>query len=101
MTAVLPLPSCRYGNIGRFLNHSCEPNLTKQAVLVDSQDLRMPHLVSEFHKGVQGTNAGHQCRAPMHGCLVWMSKIISVEFILWGQGIMKQLGLQNMAGALA
>ena len=34
----------RYGNVGRFLNHSCDPNLGKQAVYVDGHDLRAPHL---------------------------------------------------------
>jgi len=34
----------RYGNVGRFLNHSCDPNLGKQAVYVDAHDLRAPHL---------------------------------------------------------
>uniref|UniRef100_A0A915EN98 Histone-lysine N-methyltransferase eggless n=1 Tax=Ditylenchus dipsaci TaxID=166011 RepID=A0A915EN98_9BILA len=30
------------GNIGRFLNHSCEPNVFVQMVLVDTHDLRLP-----------------------------------------------------------
>lgn len=30
------------GNIGRFLNHSCNPNMIVQHVLVDTHDLRLP-----------------------------------------------------------
>ncbi|CAD6185758.1 unnamed protein product [Caenorhabditis auriculariae] len=32
------------GNIGRFLNHSCEPNVYVQHVMYDTHDLRLPHL---------------------------------------------------------
>lgn len=32
----------RTGNIGRFLNHSCEPNVFVQNVFVDTHDLRFP-----------------------------------------------------------
>jgi hypothetical protein len=56
-TSLLLNPSCRfyyhedhcyiidaktYGNIGRFLNHSCSPNLFVQNVFVNSHDLRFP-----------------------------------------------------------
>ncbi|KAA0202059.1 hypothetical protein HAZT_HAZT000632 [Hyalella azteca] len=34
----------RAGNIGRFLNHSCQPNVFVQNVFVDSQDLRFPYM---------------------------------------------------------
>lgn len=34
----------RKGNIGRFLNHSCDPNCFAQNVFVDSHDLRFPWL---------------------------------------------------------
>uniref|UniRef100_H2YWN1 SET domain-containing protein n=1 Tax=Ciona savignyi TaxID=51511 RepID=H2YWN1_CIOSA len=30
------------GNLGRFLNHSCSPNLMVQNVFIDTQDLRFP-----------------------------------------------------------
>ncbi|KRT84107.1 SET domain-containing protein [Oryctes borbonicus] len=30
------------GNIGRFLNHSCSPNIFVQNVFVDTHDLRFP-----------------------------------------------------------
>eukprot|EP00742_Colponemidia_sp_Colp-10_P004208 GILJ01004489.1.p1 GENE.GILJ01004489.1~~GILJ01004489.1.p1 ORF type:complete len:1089 (+),score=177.81 GILJ01004489.1:291-3269(+) len=33
-----------YGNVGRFINHSCDPNLIKQSVFVDTQDVRFPRL---------------------------------------------------------
>lgn len=31
-----------YGNIGRYINHSCSPNLFVQNVFVDTHDLRFP-----------------------------------------------------------
>ncbi|KAF1002461.1 histone-lysine N-methyltransferase, H3 lysine-9 specific SUVH5-like [Apium graveolens] len=34
-----------YGNVGRFLNHSCSPNLYAQNVLYDHIDKRMPHVM--------------------------------------------------------
>jgi len=33
-----------FGNVARFVNHSCEPNLVKQTVYVESQDARMPRM---------------------------------------------------------
>eukprot|EP01052_Picozoa_sp_SAG31_P031014 SAG31_NODE_3240_length_4506_cov_2.792830_2_plen_133_part_00 len=32
------------GNIGRFLNHCCEPNLAIQNVLIGHSDLRLPRI---------------------------------------------------------
>ncbi|KAJ7529976.1 hypothetical protein O6H91_15G073500 [Diphasiastrum complanatum] len=34
-----------YGNIARFINHSCSPNLYAQFVLYDHEDLRFPHVM--------------------------------------------------------
>ncbi|KAK9198299.1 hypothetical protein WN944_013483 [Citrus x changshan-huyou] len=34
-----------YGNVGRFVNHSCSPNLYAQNVLYDHEDKRMPHIM--------------------------------------------------------
>ncbi|KAJ8339456.1 hypothetical protein SKAU_G00362420 [Synaphobranchus kaupii] len=33
-----------YGNISRFVNHMCEPNLTPVKVFTSHQDLRFPHI---------------------------------------------------------
>ena len=33
-----------YGSVGRYFNHSCEPNMAKQMVFVDSQDVRTPKI---------------------------------------------------------
>ncbi|XVF13478.1 hypothetical protein REPUB_Repub08aG0211200 [Reevesia pubescens] len=33
------------GNIGRFINHSCSPNLYAQNVLYDHDDKRIPHIM--------------------------------------------------------
>lgn len=32
------------GNIGRYFNHSCDPNVFAQFVFIDSHDLRLPHI---------------------------------------------------------
>ncbi|KZV20026.1 histone-lysine N-methyltransferase, H3 lysine-9 specific SUVH6-like [Dorcoceras hygrometricum] len=34
-----------YGNVGRFINHSCSPNLYAQNVVYDNDDKRMPHVM--------------------------------------------------------
>ncbi|KAL1552444.1 [histone H3]-lysine(4) N-trimethyltransferase [Salvia divinorum] len=34
-----------YGNVGRFINHSCAPNLWAQNVIYDNKDKRMPHVM--------------------------------------------------------
>lgn len=34
-----------YGNVGRFINHSCAPNLWAQNVIYDNDDKRMPHVM--------------------------------------------------------
>ncbi len=34
----------KYGNIARFINHSCEPNLVPVKVFTHHQDLRFPHI---------------------------------------------------------
>ncbi|WVZ93103.1 hypothetical protein U9M48_039112 [Paspalum notatum var. saurae] len=39
------LDAAEYGNIGRFINHSCSPNLYTQNVLWDHDDKRMPHIM--------------------------------------------------------
>uniref|UniRef100_A0A2N9HJD0 SET domain-containing protein n=1 Tax=Fagus sylvatica TaxID=28930 RepID=A0A2N9HJD0_FAGSY len=35
----------QYGNVGRFINHSCSPNLFAQKVLYDHDDKRFPHIM--------------------------------------------------------
>jgi len=39
------IDSAECGNIGRFINHSCSPNLYAQNVLWDHDDLRIPHIM--------------------------------------------------------
>ncbi|KAM0030311.1 putative [histone H3]-lysine(4) N-trimethyltransferase chromatin remodeling SET family [Helianthus debilis subsp. tardiflorus] len=39
------IDAANYGNIGRFINHSCSPNLYAQNVLYDEDDKRMPHIM--------------------------------------------------------
>ncbi|KAL3521368.1 hypothetical protein ACH5RR_019517 [Cinchona calisaya] len=34
-----------YGNVGRFINHSCSPNLYAQNVLYNHDDKRLPHIM--------------------------------------------------------
>ncbi|KAL6661430.1 hypothetical protein ACP70R_000814 [Stipagrostis hirtigluma subsp. patula] len=39
------IDAAEYGNIGRFINHSCSPNLFVQKVLWDHDDKRMAHIM--------------------------------------------------------
>ena len=39
---ILNPPVCFLGNIGRYLNHSCNPNVFVQNCFVDTHDLRFP-----------------------------------------------------------
>ncbi|GKU95639.1 hypothetical protein SLEP1_g8972 [Rubroshorea leprosula] len=39
------LDAAQYGNVARFINHSCSPNLYAQNVLYDHQDKRVPHVM--------------------------------------------------------
>uniref|UniRef100_A0A2P2IMF6 Histone-lysine N-methyltransferase H3 lysine-9 specific SUVH6-like n=1 Tax=Rhizophora mucronata TaxID=61149 RepID=A0A2P2IMF6_RHIMU len=39
------IDAARCGNVGRFINHSCSPNLYAQNVLYDHEDERMPHIM--------------------------------------------------------
>ncbi|KAK1273576.1 Histone-lysine N-methyltransferase, H3 lysine-9 specific SUVH6 [Acorus gramineus] len=39
------IDAAKYGNVGRFINHSCSPNLYAQNVLYDHDDKRMPHIM--------------------------------------------------------
>ena len=34
----------RYGNIARFINHSCDPNLIPVKMFIDHQDLKFPRI---------------------------------------------------------
>jgi euchromatic histone-lysine N-methyltransferase len=39
------IDAAEYGNVGRFINHSCSPNLYAQNVLYDHEDKRIPHIM--------------------------------------------------------
>ncbi|KAF9587685.1 hypothetical protein IFM89_004517 [Coptis chinensis] len=39
------IDAAQYGSVGRFINHSCSPNLYAQNLLYDHGDLRMPHVM--------------------------------------------------------
>ncbi|GMH28830.1 hypothetical protein Nepgr_030673 [Nepenthes gracilis] len=39
------IDAAKYGNVGRFINHSCSPNLYAQNVLYDNDDKRIPHIM--------------------------------------------------------
>ncbi|XP_077244854.1 histone-lysine N-methyltransferase, H3 lysine-9 specific SUVH6-like isoform X2 [Tasmannia lanceolata] len=39
------IDAAEYGNVGRFINHSCSPNLYAQNLLYDHDDMRMPHIM--------------------------------------------------------
>lgn len=39
------IDAAQYGNVGRFINHSCSPNLYAQNLLYDHHDNRIPHIM--------------------------------------------------------
>ncbi|XP_077237409.1 uncharacterized protein LOC143879089 isoform X2 [Tasmannia lanceolata] len=39
------IDAVEYGSVGRFINHSCSPNLYAQNLLYDHDDKRMPHIM--------------------------------------------------------
>ncbi|GFZ02051.1 SU(VAR)3-9 homolog 5 [Actinidia rufa] len=39
------IDAAQFGNVGRFINHSCSPNLYAQNVLYDHEDKKMPHIM--------------------------------------------------------
>ena len=39
------IDAAKFGNVGRFINHSCSPNLYAQKVLYDHDDKRLPHIM--------------------------------------------------------
>ncbi|KAF3448251.1 hypothetical protein FNV43_RR08964 [Rhamnella rubrinervis] len=43
--ASFTIDAAQYGNVGRFINHSCTPNLYAQNVLYDHDDKRIPHIM--------------------------------------------------------
>ncbi|XP_016487039.2 histone-lysine N-methyltransferase, H3 lysine-9 specific SUVH5-like [Nicotiana tabacum] len=46
------LDAARYGNVGRFINHSCSPNLYAQNVMYDHGDRRVPHIMFFASKSI-------------------------------------------------
>ncbi|VAI48545.1 unnamed protein product [Triticum turgidum subsp. durum] len=38
------IDATRYGNVSRFINHSCSPNLSARLVLVESKDCQLAHV---------------------------------------------------------
>jgi SET domain-containing protein len=39
------IDATKYGNVGRFINHNCSPNLFAQIVLSNYGDKRVPHVM--------------------------------------------------------
>ncbi|PHU22380.1 hypothetical protein BC332_07487 [Capsicum chinense] len=46
------LDALRYGNVGRFINHSCSPNLYAQNVMYYHGDRRVPHIMFFTSKSI-------------------------------------------------
>ncbi|XP_049358539.1 histone-lysine N-methyltransferase, H3 lysine-9 specific SUVH6-like [Solanum verrucosum] len=46
------LDAVRYGNVGRFINHSCSPNLYAQNVMYYHGDRRVPHIMFFASKSI-------------------------------------------------
>ncbi|KAL9241774.1 hypothetical protein vseg_015840 [Gypsophila vaccaria] len=57
------LDTTRFGNVSRFINHSCSPNLTVNLVLVESMDFELSH-VGLFAK--QDIEAGEELTFDYH-----------------------------------
>lgn len=62
------------GNIGRFFNHSCEPNIRTQHVFVDTHDLRLPWIAFFTKTRVM---AGKVSAALLQMFSFWASNLIS------------------------
>uniref|UniRef100_A0A453PDG4 Uncharacterized protein n=1 Tax=Aegilops tauschii subsp. strangulata TaxID=200361 RepID=A0A453PDG4_AEGTS len=43
-TTAYMIDATRYGNVSRFINHSCSPNLSVRLVLVESKDCQLAHV---------------------------------------------------------
>ncbi|XP_060211138.1 histone-lysine N-methyltransferase, H3 lysine-9 specific SUVH5-like [Lycium barbarum] len=39
------IDAAHYGNVGRFINHNCSPNMYAQNVFYDHEDKKMPHIM--------------------------------------------------------
>ncbi|KAM6564465.1 hypothetical protein CsatB_024463 [Cannabis sativa] len=39
------IDAAEYGNVGRFINHSCSPNIYAQKILYDHEDESIPHIM--------------------------------------------------------
>ncbi|CAK9151464.1 unnamed protein product [Ilex paraguariensis] len=46
------IDAAQFGNVGRFINHSCSPNLYAQNVFYDHDDQRMPHVMLFASKNI-------------------------------------------------
>uniref|UniRef100_A0ACD5XX46 Uncharacterized protein n=1 Tax=Avena sativa TaxID=4498 RepID=A0ACD5XX46_AVESA len=47
------IDAAKCGNVGRFINHSCSPNLHAQDVLWDHDDTRVPHVMLFAEKNIR------------------------------------------------
>ncbi|CAM0951068.1 unnamed protein product [Alopecurus aequalis] len=47
------IDAAKCGNVGRFINHSCSPNLHAQDVLWDHDDRRVPHVMLFAEKNIR------------------------------------------------
>ena len=52
------LDTMTQGNIARYLNHSCDPNVFVQNVFIDTHDLRFPTSASSLHSPPPCTQRG-------------------------------------------
>lgn len=46
------IDATQHGNVGRFVNHSCSPNLFAQSILCDHDDVRIPHMMLFAKKSI-------------------------------------------------
>ncbi|RHN45574.1 putative histone-lysine N-methyltransferase chromatin remodeling SET family [Medicago truncatula] len=50
------IDAAKYGNVARFINHSCSPNLFARNVLYDDDDLRIPHIMLYAAENIPSMN---------------------------------------------
>ena len=80
LETVVPIyDASKIGNLGRFFNHSCNPNLGIQNVFIDHHDLRFPRVSFFTLKHIKAgeeicwdygykTNHGIQCHCGAKNC---------------------------------
>lgn len=65
------IDATRYGNVSRFINHSCSPNLVNYLVLVESMDFQLGHVGFYASRDIavgEELAYGYRYKLPSGGC---------------------------------